>query len=74
MTKHAYDNPSLNNVQFLFAVMHDASVALEQRMRAAETLIELGYGDLPGERPPAIIYHFADHMLGTLKEVKDDAA
>jgi hypothetical protein len=62
MTTHKYDNPTLNNVQFLFAVMHDPLVSLDQRVRAAECLIKLGYGDLPAKREPAVVYRFADYQ------------
>jgi hypothetical protein len=33
---HAYDNPELSSVQFLLAVMHDQTVPMYLRMKAAQ--------------------------------------
>ena len=35
---HAYDNPELSSVQFLLAVMHDQTVPLYLRMKAAQAV------------------------------------
>jgi hypothetical protein len=36
MADHAYDDPNILALEFLLAVMHDPSVALDDRLRAAE--------------------------------------
>jgi hypothetical protein len=41
-------------------VMHDPSLPIEDRLEAAKNLIDIGYGDLSAERPPAILYQIAD--------------
>ena len=38
---HAYDDPDLDSVGFLLAVMHDTSLALAIRMDAADKLLPL---------------------------------
>jgi hypothetical protein len=58
--RHKYDDPTLSSVGFLFAVMHDPSLPIEDRLEAAKNLIDIGYGDLSAERPPAILYQIAD--------------
>jgi hypothetical protein len=60
MSTYKYDDPTLDNIAFLLAVMHDPSVALDQRIRVAECLIKLGYGDIAHPPRAAVIYRFAD--------------
>jgi hypothetical protein len=69
MTQHAYDDPTLNSIQFLFAVMHDPLADLDDRIRAANALLQTDYAELPGERPPAVIYRIADYR----PEAEDDS-
>jgi len=38
---HAYDNPDLSAVQFLFAVMHDPSVSMADRIHAAQAITQV---------------------------------
>lgn len=38
---HLYDCPNIGPVQFLTAVMHDHTVPMRQRMRAADHLLKL---------------------------------
>jgi hypothetical protein len=49
-TAHEYDDPSLDAVDFLLAVMHDVTLELHLRMDAASRL-------LPIYRPPPQILH-----------------
>jgi hypothetical protein len=39
MPDHAYDNPELDSLQFLEAVMRDENVPIELRLKAAEGLL-----------------------------------
>jgi hypothetical protein len=48
-----YDNPRLTAIQFLEAVMHDPTVNLYSRMKAADMLMRL---DLPQHREPSLFY------------------
>ena len=43
---HAYDNPDLCSVEFLFTIMRDQTVDLYDRMNAAEKLCKLGLADI----------------------------
>jgi hypothetical protein len=61
-SRHRYDNASIDSVQFLYAVMHDPAVPLEERIKAAGILIELGFGDHQPRGEPAVIYRFADYQ------------
>ena len=38
-TDHLYDNPDLNSLQFLAAVMHSPEVDINDRIKAAEALL-----------------------------------
>ena len=48
MTKHLYDDPTLTPRQFLEAVMHDPSVEMHLRNRAADYILRIW-----GNEPPA---------------------
>lgn len=49
---HLYNDPSLNALQFLLAVVHDTNTSLRHRMRAADILMGLGQGHMGVDRGP----------------------
>jgi hypothetical protein len=50
---HTYDNPRLSGKEFLLAVMHDPTVDIHDRIKAASTLLRLFPYDWD---PPAFTY------------------
>ena len=43
---HAYDNPGISSHEFMLAVMHDPTVALQIRIWAADELCRAGLDDI----------------------------
>ena len=75
MPQHAYDDPTIDDIEFMLAVRKDPTMALAVRMDAAVWLIKMGYGDIAYIRPPTIIYRFADYVDPVNnKEPADDVA
>jgi hypothetical protein len=49
---HLYNDPSLNALQFMLAVVHDTATDLRHRVHAAEILLGLGQGHIGVDREP----------------------
>jgi hypothetical protein len=54
MTEHAYDAPDLSPKDFLLAVMHDESVPMSLRLKAAHTVAPYVYTPVLPKEPPVL--------------------
>jgi hypothetical protein len=55
---HEYNRRGIGPIQFLLAVMHDTTVPLPVRAKAAKDLCDLGYGEIGSFR------HVTIHVTG----------
>jgi hypothetical protein len=77
---HAYNDPELDSTEFLRAVMHDPSVPLSLRTKAAAHLAPYEHPTLPPAREPSCVIHITAAIEGhslfedtpDTKEIYDD--